>query len=215
MRAILPALATLALLGCPGDKPQDAPLKKDPEQAPATKTTPEKKADTKKAPEKADAKAFRGANFETIVPEGFAERTIPGTPKGTLSMYRTKRQPTPESFLSSIVFVPIVYPNQAARQLIQDPKLCRATGEQMIAMIQKSQPDKLTLTRASIAELPAGKACQTEIAASSHENPHDAIGTVMQSESGDVSVTCNIARGDDAGRAACMEVLGKWVWKTP
>lgn len=213
MRTLLPALAALALLGCPNDKKTDAtPETKGQESSTkeATKTPP------KEVPKRTKAKkAFEGPNFTTIQPEGFAPRQIPGTPKGALAIYRTRRQPKPESFLTSIVFVPIAYPDPAARVLIEDPKLCQSTGEQMVALVQQSQKDKLTLVKTQVAALPTGKACQTEITAPEHENPHNVINTVMQSDVGDLSVTCNIARGDAAGRGACMEVLNEWKWKKP
>ena len=218
MRLFLPTLALFTLLGCPADKKaDDTPRTQDKAvKTPHVQEAPKKAAKPpKKEAPKTSGAVFQGPNFTTVQPKGFIQRTIPGTPQGTLSLYRSRRQPKPDSFLSSIIFVPIVYPDPSARQLIQDPKLCQDTGAQMVAMIQQSQKDKIALTAARITDLPSGKACQTEIAASAHENPHDAINTVMQSTSGDFSVTCNIARGDASGRGACMEVLNQWKWTKP
>ncbi len=202
-RSALRCAGLCLLLGCPASppaqKPQAAPAPKAPTSLPLRKARP--------------VTQLKAPSFDTAFPALLEQRPVPDAPPGTISLMRVERAPTPESFLTSVILVPVVYLEPSQRRRIADQATCASTGEQTVALVDKAQPGTLVLKRAEIMEFPSGQACQYEASAARHEDPHDVINTVMQSPVGDFNVTCNIAKGDAEGRKACLSVLNAWRWK--
>ena len=175
---------------------------------PAEPTSPpsENAGETSRQP--APAASVTDGVFRSVVPNGFSRRDLPNV----ISLVRTERSPTPDSFLSSIVVMPVRYASPAQRTDVANPKKCRAAAEVSAQALRNDHGVDPKHVRQEVVRLPSGAACQYEMRVSSVPRPHAVIGTLLQSQGGDRMVVCNVAVGDDVGKAGCQSFLQLWAW---
>jgi len=149
----------------------------------------------------------RGAGYSVVVPPGF--RALPASvPSATnpqveallraggLVLVEEARPAVGDPFLASIVITPA-----AEERLDADSARCASVAAEM------ARSTGTAVSRQAIVEMPWGKTCQVEVAASTGQPNRGGRWTVMRAASKTWMVTCNFDLRDKPARDACDAVL--------